>query len=102
MEDPLWLLGRQWQLGELDGEDAGSPVGVDVFGSSAVVDRLLLGAASSQNRNRALDLDPATAPLEALVAREPAPDPDALLSFRLDVAGRVARELGARGGHDMH
>ena len=54
VEDPLWLLGRQWQLGELDGEDAGSPVGVDVFGSSAIVDRLLLGAASSQNRNRAL------------------------------------------------
>jgi hypothetical protein len=97
VEDPLWLLGRQWQLGELDGEDAGSPVGVDVFGSSATVDRLLLGAPSSQNRNRAVDLDSASAPLEALVAREPAPDPDALLSFRLDVAGRVARELGARG-----
>jgi hypothetical protein len=24
--DPLWLLGRQWQVGEFAGEDAGSPV----------------------------------------------------------------------------
>src|SRR5687768_1502615 len=23
--DPAWLLGRQWQLGELSGEDAASP-----------------------------------------------------------------------------
>lgn len=28
--DPLWMLGRQWQLGELTGEDAGSPVSVTV------------------------------------------------------------------------
>lgn len=27
--DPLWLLGRQWMLGEFDGEDAGTPVAVD-------------------------------------------------------------------------
>src|ERR1019366_2033776 len=26
VRDPLWLLARQWQLGELAGEDAGSPV----------------------------------------------------------------------------
>ena len=28
--DPLWMLGRQWQLGELLGEDVGSPVSVRV------------------------------------------------------------------------
>lgn len=28
LRDPMWLLTRQWQLGELDGEDAGSPVHV--------------------------------------------------------------------------
>ena len=26
VHDPLWALGRQWQLGELQGEDAGSPI----------------------------------------------------------------------------
>ena len=24
--DPLWFLARQWQLGELTGQDSGSPV----------------------------------------------------------------------------
>jgi hypothetical protein len=28
VHDPLWLLGRQWQVGEFQGEDAGSPLGV--------------------------------------------------------------------------
>lgn len=28
--DPLWMIGRQWQLGELLGEDAGTPVSVTV------------------------------------------------------------------------
>jgi len=30
MADPLWLIGRQWQLGELLGEDVASPVSVHV------------------------------------------------------------------------
>ena len=30
VHDPLWLLARQWQLGELEGADAGSPVSVSV------------------------------------------------------------------------
>jgi hypothetical protein len=33
LADPLWLLGRQWQLGEHQGEDASSPVQV-LFGVS--------------------------------------------------------------------
>ena len=24
--DPLWLLGRQWQVGEFQGEDSGTPI----------------------------------------------------------------------------
>jgi hypothetical protein len=30
IHDSRWLLGRQWQLGELLGEDCGSPVGIRV------------------------------------------------------------------------
>jgi len=30
VHDPLWLLGRQWQSGEFDADDAGSPIGVRV------------------------------------------------------------------------
>jgi hypothetical protein len=97
VEDPLWLLGRQWQLGELDGEDTGSPIGVEVYGSWAPVERLLLGEASAQSSRRASDYDAAKAPLETAVAREPAPDRDALLVFGLNAAARVAQELATRG-----
>ena len=35
--DPLWMLGRQWQMGEFDGEDTGSAITVSVsYRSSAV------------------------------------------------------------------
>lgn len=30
VHDPLWLLARQWQFGEFDGEDAGTPVAVEL------------------------------------------------------------------------
>ena len=30
IHDPLWLLARQWQFGEFDGEDAGTPVAVEM------------------------------------------------------------------------
>ena len=32
--DPLWMVGRQWQLGELLGEDVGTPVSVHVTSRS--------------------------------------------------------------------
>jgi hypothetical protein len=41
--DAAWLLGRQWQLGELTGEDAGSPAWVRVPASAAPMDRLRTG-----------------------------------------------------------
>ena len=37
--DPLWLLGRQWQFGELLGEDTGSPVCVELAAEAAQVSR---------------------------------------------------------------
>ncbi|PZG13982.1 hypothetical protein C1I95_22640 [Micromonospora craterilacus] len=35
--DPLWLLSRQWQLGEFTGEDAGSPASVRIHAETAPV-----------------------------------------------------------------
>ncbi|HJQ35116.1 MAG TPA: hypothetical protein VJ866_23400 [Pyrinomonadaceae bacterium] len=35
LRDPLWLLARQWQFGEFQGEDAGSPAYVSVTSTSA-------------------------------------------------------------------
>lgn len=61
--DTLWLLGRQWQLLELEGEDAGSPVAVEVNGSSTPLARW------QPHGGQAEDV-PAGAPLEAVAERE--------------------------------
>ncbi len=42
LADPLWLIGRQWQMGELSGEDAGSPVQAHIKASFALFDRIAL------------------------------------------------------------
>ncbi|HEU4795329.1 MAG TPA: hypothetical protein VFT02_06850, partial [Pyrinomonadaceae bacterium] len=41
--DPLWLLTRQWQLGEFQGEDNGSPVGARWVAEAAPVTRYHAG-----------------------------------------------------------
>ncbi|WP_412537915.1 hypothetical protein R8Z50_18825 [Longispora sp. K20-0274] len=56
--DPVWFLARQWQLGELQGEDASSPV---VVASDISHVPLTYDGAPS----------PATVPAEALVEAEP-------------------------------
>jgi hypothetical protein len=44
--DPLWMLARQWQTGEFDAEDAGSPIAVTVTHGSQPIDRVKLGSAA--------------------------------------------------------
>ena len=43
VHDPLWLLGRQWQLGEFEGSDGGSPVVATLRAESALVTRYRAG-----------------------------------------------------------
>ena len=67
--DPLWLLGRQWQMLELQGTDAGSPVTARVEGTATPLARW------RPRGGQAGDV-PAGTPLEAVVEREaviPAP-----------------------------
>ncbi len=64
VHDPLWLVGRQWQLGEFQGEDAGTPLSIRVVTNTVAVDRWSAG------------LDGAAQPLqgdllESWVEREP-------------------------------
>jgi len=61
--DPLWLLTRQWQVGEFQGRDAGSPVMVEVNSTATVFDRYTAGAEPA----RVYD---GRAPLEVMVERE--------------------------------
>jgi hypothetical protein len=63
--DPAWMLGRQWQLGELMGEDAGSPVSVTVESEVAMLARL-----RRSGSGRFEPYDPKNAPLESIVEAE--------------------------------
>ena len=63
--DPLWLLARQWQTGEFQGEDAGTPV-LARSGSSARRSRASAGPGRHSREPYRSDV-----PLEALVEREP-------------------------------
>jgi hypothetical protein len=95
LHDPLWMLGRQWQMQEFAGQDAGSPVETEIamdvfeltryFGRGVPPDGM---AAGTRLNNR-------TTPLESLVEREPR----ASLPWRLaaDAGTQFERYLGLHG-----
>lgn len=100
LADPLWLLGRQWVLGELRGEDAGSPVMAHLEGEAAPLSRWRPGLTGGAEGV------PPGIQLETLVERErifpprgvdPAPFADrrlaveAGLQFLRNLAARVER-----------
>ncbi len=64
--DPLWMLGRQWQLGELTGDDATQPAAVRVRVRHAP----LVGYQAGDDRPRRLGPEQ---PLERLVEAGPPP-----------------------------
>ena len=69
--DPLWLLARQWQFGEFQGEDNGSPVMARWRAESAPLTRYHSGAIPPTTRVDAPNYDGSRMPLETLVEREP-------------------------------
>jgi hypothetical protein len=68
--DPLWLVGRQWQFNELQGEDAGSPVDVRLTGERAGLARYAPGTPGANTATSARDYQAEPLPLEVLVERE--------------------------------
>ncbi|MFN3273657.1 MAG: hypothetical protein ACK41U_03220 [Paracoccus sp. (in: a-proteobacteria)] len=50
VHDPMWLLGRQWQMGEFRGEDCGTPVSVRITAQTQALCALRAGG---QDRNAA-------------------------------------------------
>jgi hypothetical protein len=64
--DPLWMLGRQWQAGELKGEDAGTPVSVALDHEIATLTHIKLGESGRLTELSQL-------PAEVLVEREAVP-----------------------------
>jgi hypothetical protein len=68
--DPLWLLTRQWQMGEFQAEDAGTPVLARVRAKTAMLSRCHLGELRPNDRVQAAAYDAGRMPLEAMVERQ--------------------------------
>ncbi len=94
IHDPLWLLMRQWQLGELGGADAGSPVSVEVTTATSDVIALLPGDPAANQPVRpwhAGDL------LEPLVEQESIPTEGPGLRAQAEAGAQLVLELGEAG-----
>lgn len=99
--DPLWLLARQWQVGEFAGEDAGSPVTAQLQADVGSISRFLPGPPNGvDDATRAVDYHDDQTPLEVLVEREAVRSPGR--NGRLSVEGGLhfARLLAANGASD--
>ena len=83
--DPLWMLARQWQAAEFQGEDTGSPVLARWRADSAPITRYYAGAIQKDTNISAPRYDAKTMPLEALVERQPLRRPTGEGSLRLAV-----------------
>ncbi len=70
LADPLWLIGRQWQFNELRGEDAGTPISVDLDVNASPIDRFAPGPLATLAE--AVSLDDGGPPVELRVEAEPA------------------------------
>ncbi len=64
--DPLWMLARQWQFNELQGEDAGSPVGAQLRVLGVPLSRLVHPGGAVPD----VTLPAGAPPIEALVEQE--------------------------------
>ena len=63
VRDALWMLTRQWQLGEFQGDDAGTPVTAQILGEHTNIDRVGLPSGKVFPYDGSL-------PLETVVERE--------------------------------
>ncbi|EKU99428.1 hypothetical protein Lepto7375DRAFT_1470 [Leptolyngbya sp. PCC 7375] len=90
IHDPLWMLARQYQLGEFYGEDAGSPIAVKAEMNVAPISRYHPN--STLNGGDAVSgqlLDSRTQPLEPLVEAES-------VHLRAEPTPRVGADTGLR------
>jgi hypothetical protein len=95
--DPLWLLARQWQLGELSGEDAGSAVEVRLRYAACPITRYRAGPLPAGGAGNHPDVRPWEALVEAEAESAPQDRRVAALAGQrfLDALGPV---LSARYG----
>ncbi|WP_255192125.1 hypothetical protein [Natronobeatus ordinarius] len=88
VHDPLWLLSRQWQLAELRGADAGTPVDVAVRTERDALTAVELRGDGEAGAADAVAYD--GGPLEPLIEREP------VMTGERVPTGRLAAEAGSQ------
>lgn len=66
VRDALWMLTKQWQMGEFQGDDAGSPVSVKLYTHHSSLFKFKPGHSDTESFNKEI-------PLEAQVERQPFP-----------------------------
>src|SRR6185436_8636931 len=64
VRDPLWMLTRQWQMGEFQGEDAATPIGARILSSQQAADRVMFPGGLVTAYDDAI-------PIETRIEREP-------------------------------
>jgi hypothetical protein len=90
--DPLWLLARQWQLGEFQGDDGGTPLAVRLQADCARLTRYRPGP-PAPNPPPGQPYDPRTMPLETLVEREPVRPDSQRDGLRLQLAAEAGQHF---------
>ena len=88
VHDPLWMLARQWQFGEYQGEDTGSPVWTTIRGAEMPIQLYLPGPIHGHLEKHVQEYSP-DVPLEFLVEQE--------ITAAQDVM-RVNRRLAVEAG----
>jgi hypothetical protein len=86
VHDPAWFLGRQWQVGEFQGSDNGSPISVRMDATTSTLTRYLPGPLGADSTGDAYD---GRTPLETTVEHEP-------VATATDENLRLAAEAGIR------
>ena len=94
VHDPLWLLTRQWQLGEFHGQDLGSPVFVHVTSSTAGIRGYQAGDPSAAHAARAWR---AGDMLDPVAEREPGSARGPGLTQRAEAGAQLLTELAPFG-----
>ena len=70
VHDPLWLLARQWQVGEFQGEDSGTPIVARWRARVSPMTRFVAGPIPINTQLDAPRFDAGSVPLETLVERQ--------------------------------
>jgi hypothetical protein len=98
VRDALWMVTKQWQIGEFIGDDAGSPLGAQVQIDTTHLDRVTIGGTSAAHDD--------DTPLEATVERQRIQLTRGAGKIQLDLRVQLGRHwnklLGASGLGDYH